>query len=397
MKPKVSLPQKVLVPALFLALSACSAAGEEDTTDDFGGDGGTSGVGGSPAGTGGWSTGGASTSTGATGAGGDAVGGTTSGGTGGFGTGGDGAGTGGDAAGGQPGDGGTAGDGGTGGGGGSGGGDGGTTGGDGGTTGGSGGSLTCDTSPPPSNVADWIDESWDAQLGNNIRSRRAWLLDSVMKGEGQINLCVRWGATTAPSAAVKSQLAPSLQSWFNDWFKALGDYDCFPYGDGITAKITGWAVRPGNQSWVSDLGPDVRIYTETDGEGEPKCSDACSFFTNWEHEFPNCPGGEAFHTDYWVWVSDQLPGGGAAAVGGDWGLRMPVASFVSALGRDGSNVIEHEIGHGFAFQDYYDWTGSRPTGGSLMIVGSQGGGKPTVGDTWLLRRTWSEMRALRNW
>jgi hypothetical protein len=76
---------------------------------------------------------------------------------------------------------------------------------------------------------------------------------------------------------------------------------------------------------------------------------------------------------------------------------MPVGAFVNALGKSGSNVIEHEIGHGFGIQDYYDWTGARPEGGSLMIVGSQGGGKPTVGDTWLLRRTWSEMRSIRGW
>jgi hypothetical protein len=26
-------------------------------------------------------------------------------------------------------------------------------------------------------------------------------------------------------------------------------------------------------------------------------------------------------------------------------------------------VIEHEMGHGFGFQDYYDWTGSTPWAG----------------------------------
>lgn len=271
-----------------------------------------------------------------------------------------------------------------------------------GSGGGSGGSQACDDSAPPpeppADVADWVQESWDAQLGNNIESRQAWLLDSVIQGEGQINLCVRWGATSAPSATVKSQLASSVEEWFNDWFRALGDHDCFPYGDGITTKITGWAVKPGNEAWVNDLGPEVKVYTQTDGEGEPKCPDACSFFSNWDHDFSGCPDGEEFHTDYWIWVDDQLPGGGgAAAVGGDWGLRMPVAAFVNALGKSGSNVIEHEIGHGFGFQDYYDWTGSLPAGGSLMVVGSQSGGEPTVGDTWLLRRTWSESKALRGW
>jgi hypothetical protein len=33
-----------------------------------------------------------------------------------------------------------------------------------------------------------------------------------------------------------------------------------------------------------------------------------------------------------------------------------------------------------------------------MIVGSTAGKQsPTVGDTWLLRRTWKEMKTLRGW
>jgi hypothetical protein len=257
-----------------------------------------------------------------------------------------------------------------------------------------GGTGACDWSDPPSNVSAWINESWNAQLGANIRNRQAWLLDSVMKGKGQINLCVRWGATTAPTAAVKSGMAGAVQFWFNDWFSKLNGYGCFPYPT-ITAKVTGWAVRSGNTSWVSDLDSSIRIYTETDGEGEPKCSDSCSFFTNWSHTFPSCSGGEAYHHDYWLWLDDSI-GGGAAAVGGDWGLRMPMSNFVSAMNRS-NMVIEHEMGHGFGFQDYYDWTGSRPTGGSIMIVGSASSQSPTTADQWLLRRAWKEQKALRGW
>jgi hypothetical protein len=261
-------------------------------------------------------------------------------------------------------------------------------------TGGTGGTGACDTSDPPSNVAAWINESWNSELGNNIRNRQAWLLDSVMKGKGQINLCVRWGATTAPSATVKSGMAAAVGKWLNDWFSRLYPYDCFPYAT-ITTAVTGWAVKPGNESWVSDLGSSVRIYTETDSSGEPKCSDVCSFFTNWSHTFPNCPGGDAFHHDYWLWLDDSISGG-AAAVGGDWGLRMPRSNFVSAMNQS-NLVIEHEMGHGFGFQDYYSWTGSTPAGGSLMIVGSTTSQTPTTGDQWLLRRTWKESKALRGW
>ena len=115
---------------------------------------------------------------------------------------------------------------------------------------------------------------------------------------------------------------------------------------------------------------------------------------NWSHEFPTCTAGEAFHTDYWLWLDDSISGG-AAAVGGDWGLRMPVRSFIAAMGKS-DLVIEHEMRHGFGFQDYYDWTGATPAGGSLMIVGSTNSQAPTTGDAWL-RRTWMEMKALRGW
>jgi hypothetical protein len=256
----------------------------------------------------------------------------------------------------------------------------------------------CDWSEPPADVAKWVDESWKSQLGSNIKTRKAWNLDHVMLNRGQLNLCVRWGATSAVPEMMKANLASTIENWFNDWFRALGNYGCFPYGNGIKVKITGWAVRPGKEALLGQLDPSVPVYTETDAEGEPKCPDACSSFVHWDHQFPACKGGEANHSDYWLWFDDKLPGGGgAAAVGGDWGLRMPVSTFLGAFANKSFEICEHEMGHGFGFQDYYDWTGTKPKGGSLMIVGSSQSQSPTSGDTWLLRRTWKEMKALRGW
>jgi hypothetical protein len=77
---------------------------------------------------------------------------------------------------------------------------------------------------------------------------------------------------------------------------------------------------------------------------------------------------------------------------------MPVDNFVNSLGQSSDFVVQHEMGHGFGMQDYYDWTGSRPEGGSIMIVGSSSGGPPiTAGDTWLIRRVWKEQKSLRGW
>lgn len=263
---------------------------------------------------------------------------------------------------------------------------------------GSGGTGACDWSAPPANVSAWVNESWSSELGTNIKNRKAWNLDNVMLNKGSMNLCVRWGATSAVPATVRMNLASTIQRWFNDWFKALGNYGCFPYGNGITVKVTGWAVKPGQQALLTGIDSSIPVYTETDDQGEPKCPDACSSFVHWDHKFTSCPGGDANHSDYWLWFDDAIPESGAAAVGGDWGLRMPVSTFVDHFNDTSFLICEHEMGHGFGFQDYYSWTGSTPSGGSLMIVGSTGGKQsPTVGDTWLIRRTWKEMVALRGW
>jgi hypothetical protein len=263
---------------------------------------------------------------------------------------------------------------------------------------GAGGAAACDWSAPPANVSAWVNESWNSELGNNIKTRKAWNLDNVLLNKGSLNLCVRWGATSAVPAAVRTNLASTIQHWFDDWFKALGSYGCFPYGNGISVKVTGWAVKPGQQALLAGVDSSVPVYTETDNEGEPKCPDSCSSFVHWDHQFSACPGGAANHHDYWLWFDDTLPGGGnAAAVGGDWGLRMPVSTFLSHFDDPSFSIVEHEMGHGFGFQDYYSWTGSTPAGGSLMIVGSTSKQSPTPGDTWLLRRTWKESVALRGW
>jgi hypothetical protein len=259
------------------------------------------------------------------------------------------------------------------------------------------GVVSCDFPEPPSNVAAWVDESWNAQLTSNINSRQAWLLDNAVKGNGEINLCVRWGASRSLTTDVRDKIAPAMERWFNEWFTALGSYGCFPYPNGVKVKLTGVAVKPGQESLLEWNDDSVPIYTETDAQGEPKCPDSCAFFSNWSHEFPSCAGGEANHFDFSVWLNDTIDGG-AAAVGGDWGLRMPVDNFVNVLEQQSNHTILHEMGHGFGMQDYYDWTGSTPEGGSVMIVGSNWGDPViTVGDSWLIRRIWKESKALRDW
>jgi hypothetical protein len=108
-------------------------------------------------------------------------------------------------------------------------------------------------------------------------------LEQIARGlsDGTLNLCVRWGATTAVPASVRDDLAATTERWFNGWFTGVGSYGCFPYGDGIKVKITGWAVEAGQESLLAGVDAAILVYTETDSDGEPKCPDACSSFVHW--------------------------------------------------------------------------------------------------------------------
>jgi hypothetical protein len=259
-----------------------------------------------------------------------------------------------------------------------------------------GGAVVCDESAPPANVAAWIDESWTAEGRNNITSHKNWMSDSVILGKGQVNVCVRYGATRAVTPATRDAIAPAMQRWFNKWITLLSPYDCFPYPS-IAVKISGWAVKPGQESVLQWTDRTVPVYTEvSDGsdqaKGEPKCPDACGFFFHPDHVFTGCPGGADNHFDYTLWLDDTLPSGNTAE-GSDWGVRMPVATLLNDLTTDAFWVMLHEMGHAFALSDYYSWKGSTPAGGSIMMIGSSNG--LTVGDQWMLRRYWKETRALR--
>lgn len=259
-------------------------------------------------------------------------------------------------------------------------------------------SAACAYGDPPSGVAAWVDESWGGALSSNIAARQDWLLDAVVSGRGVINVCVRWGATSPFTTAVRDQIEGSLQTWLQGWLQYLEGDGCFPYAQGVTAKITGIAVKPGQESLLQWTDRTIPVYAETDPSsdpaGEPRCPDPCAFSLHWDHRFPDCPGGEQAHFDYAIWLDDAIPGG-ATAVGSDWGLRMPARLFTAALGAPSSRVIQQVMGYAFGFQSYAGWSGSAPDGGSLMF--GDAGDPPNAADGWLLRRLWREQKALRGW
>jgi hypothetical protein len=260
------------------------------------------------------------------------------------------------------------------------------------------GGDSCTFGDPPAGVAAWVNESWAGALSGNVASRQDWLLDAIVEGQGVVNVCVRWGATTTFTTAARDQIERSMRTWLQGWLQYLEVDACFPYPQGVTVKLAGIAVKPGQESLLEWTDRTISVYTETDPAsdpaGEPRCPDACSFYLHQDHEFPDCPGGAEAHFDYAIWLDDALPGN-AVAVGSGWGLRMPARAFTAALGAASDRRIQQVMGYGFGFQSYASWTGSAPAGGALMF--GDGGAPPKAADGWLLRRLWQEQKVLRGW
>lgn len=62
------------------------------------------------------------------------------------------------------------------------------------------------------------------------------------------------------------------------------------------------------------------------------------------------------------------------------------------------HIFSHEVGHGFGFPDYYNWSTwapGVPAPPSIMVAGAQQ--RVTDWDSWMLRRTWTELKRNRGW
>jgi hypothetical protein len=213
------------------------------------------------------------------------------------------------------------------------------------------------------------------------------ILDQLFATDGIIRYCVRWDSSGTVSTTVRDQVGPALQRNLNLWFSKLIGYDCWPHNQPIPVVITGWAVRDRNQLQWQD--GSVPIYVNDIRENAPQCAETCGRFFNRQsgYDYPNCPGGFANHYDMSIWLTDGFSGG----VGGDWGQRMAPTSFINSI--NGTNIIlGHEMGHGFGFPDYYNWSvwaPGVPSPNSIMVAGRAS--TPTDWDGWMMRHLWSEI------
>ncbi|KAM0392153.1 hypothetical protein ACHAPZ_011136 [Fusarium culmorum] len=242
---------------------------------------------------------------------------------------------------------------------------------------------------PPSNLAGALKEVWDHEVKtySDALGFKNYGWDQVIAGKGQLNVCVRWESTASVTAEQRTKVATALQDSYTSWMKWVSGWDNFPYED-VKINVVGWAVKDKSLLQGSTTGLD--IYTDTDAEGIPQCSEKCGRFFHQDGDYSQCPGGAQRHYDNSLWLTDGMQGG----AGGDWGQRIGREYFMDLLGTKNIHILQHEIGHTFALDDFYDWT---PTGQSKFIMLAGSATEVTDFDGWMLRNWWYELSRERGW
>ncbi|KAI1066938.1 hypothetical protein LB507_011375 [Fusarium sp. FIESC RH6] len=179
---------------------------------------------------------------------------------------------------------------------------------------------------PPSNLAGTLKEVWDHEVETytDALGFKNYGWDQVIAGKGQLNVCVRWESSASITAEQQTK-------WVSRW-------DNFPYED-VKINVVGWAVK--DKSLLQGSTDGLNIYTDTDAEGIPQCSEKCGRFFHQDGDYSQCPGGAERHYNNSLWLTDEL------------------------LSSKNIHILQHEIGHTFGLDDFYDWT---PTGQDKFII-----------------------------
>lgn len=250
----------------------------------------------------------------------------------------------------------------------------------------------------PSNYKSSIEWVWNNRMvkeGSTLRKNL--IFDQIFAGKGTLNYVVRWQSNKSVTLEQRKQIESMLSRQVNHWNALLVGYENWPYTS-IKVKVVGWACV--NPALILNKQPNEIVYTDyiTDGLNAtdstipvklPVAPDPLSRFEHFTESQYAYPGGIDKRFDMYLWGTTNF-GGGA---GGDWGQRMSDDYILSILNADQDEIMEHELGHGFGFPDFYEEQ-DRPPGGfpdkTLMWVGSSI--TITNWDAWLLRYTWSQLR-----
>ncbi|KAF4991257.1 hypothetical protein FGRMN_7917 [Fusarium graminum] len=242
---------------------------------------------------------------------------------------------------------------------------------------------------PPSNLAGALKEVWDHEVETytDALGFKNYGWDQVIAGKGQLNVCVRWESSASVTAEQRAKVSTAIQDSYSSWMKWVSGWDNFPYEE-VKVNVVGWAVK--NKSLLQGSTEGLDIYTDTDAEGIPQCSEKCGRFFHQDGDYSSCPGGAERHYDNSLWLTDGMEGG----AGGDWGQRIGREYFMQLLGTKNIHILQHEIGHTFALDDFYDWT---PTGQDKFIMLAGSATEVTDFDGWMLRNWWYELSRERGW
>ncbi|KAF5679621.1 Exoglucanase 1 [Fusarium heterosporum] len=242
---------------------------------------------------------------------------------------------------------------------------------------------------PPSNLAGALKEVWDHEVEtySDALGFKNYGWDQVIAGKGQLNVCVRWESSASVTAEQRAKVSTAIQDSYSSWMKWVSGWDNFPY-EQVKVNVVGWAVK--NKSLLQGSTEGLDIYTDTDAEGIPQCSEKCGRFFHQDGDYSSCPGGAERHYDNSLWLTDGMEGG----AGGDWGQRIGREYFMQLLGTKNIHILQHEIGHTFALDDFYDWT---PTGQDKFIMLAGSATEVTDFDGWMLRNWWYELSRERGW
>ena len=259
-------------------------------------------------------------------------------------------------------------------------------------------------------AADWI---WNTRIiGEGSVVSHDTIYDQIIAGKGTLNYIVRWQSYKNITLQQRKQLQTVIETAVNDWNKWLAGYENWPY-EHVNVKIVGWAVLDKNS--LLDLQSDEKVYTDVeyyDPSGDINAGMANSTMPSLMPKLPV----ELYRYEHWSDANYQYPGGyenrfdmhltgstGMIDMGGYgyyWGQQLSDNAVLGlADGTTSVHILEHEIGHGFGFTDFYGGEGESdgfppggfPGGSSIMMAGSSS--VITEFDGWFARYVWTKISA----
>jgi hypothetical protein len=241
---------------------------------------------------------------------------------------------------------------------------------------------------PPANLVSPLNQVWshDVATRSSLLTYPNYGWDQVMAARGHIRYCVRWDSGATVSAGQRDQVQVALRRQFNKWMAAMTEngkgWNGWPYPS-VQLDVVGWAARSRSQLQWSDA--EMPVTVGDMNENAPECPKPCGRFFHQDGNYSACPGGEAKHYDMSLWLTAGM-GGGA---GGDWGQRIGSEYFMGAIAQDDIHILEHEMGHTFGLDDFYDWS---PTGVDGFIMKAGSATRITEFDKWMLRDWWRHLK-----